>query len=135
MNRCLFKLARFCIVGLTCFGLGLAILAGLHGAAGVNYLVGYITSFVITNVVGYLLNARFTFASKSVSQFGAMRYMAVNAGLLCANTLAMSVMVNWFHMWYLSAAIALAAVSTPFSFLGQWLFTYRARANSRVASA
>ena len=134
MSRRIFKLARFCIVGLACFGLGLAILAGLHGAAGVNYIVAYVASFVITNIIGYLLNARFTFDYKAPSHLGAVRYMAVNGGLLGVNTLAMGVMVDWLHMWYLSAAIFLAAISTPFSFVGQWLFTYRARSQGRVAS-
>lgn len=135
VSRRLIKPLRFCIIGLACFGLGLVILAGLHGVAGVNYLAAYVVSFVVTNIAGYLLNARFTFASKVVNHVGAIRYMAVNAGLLCVNALAMSLLVGRLHMWYLSAAIFLAAINTPFSFFGQRLFTYRARARDRIASA
>jgi putative flippase GtrA len=129
------KLARFCAVGLTCFTIGVAILAGLHELAGVNYLVAYVTSFVVSNLVGYLLNARFTFSSKSVDHAGAIRYMAVNAVLLGTNTLALKLLVDELHMWYLGAAIFLAFVNTPLSFLGQWLFTYRLQARDRQAAA
>ncbi len=135
MSGRLLKLARFCVVGLTCLGLGLAILAGLHGLAGVNYLVAYVASFVVTNITGYLLNARFTFAVDSVGRAGALRYMAVNAVLLCVNTLAMKFLVDVLHVWYLTAAILLAAINAPVSFTGQWLFTYRVRARKRTAAA
>lgn len=134
MRERLFSLARFCIVGLGCLSLGLAILAGLHEIVDVNYLVAYIVSFVITNVTGYLLNARFTFAIKVVTRLGVFRYMAVNAVLLCVNTLAMSVLVERLHVWYLSASILLAAINAPVSFMGQRLFTYRARIRDRTVA-
>ncbi|MFZ0498500.1 MAG: GtrA family protein [Steroidobacteraceae bacterium] len=128
------KLLRFCAVGLTCMTLGLAVLTGLHELAGVNYLVAYVTSFVVSNLAGYLLNARFTFSSKSVNHVGAMRYMTVNAILLGANTLSMKLLVDRLHMWYLAAAILIACVNTPLSFLGQWLFTYRLQVRDRPAA-
>lgn len=128
------KLARFCAVGFTCFTIGLGILAGLTELAGMNYLVAYVTSFVVSNLVGYLLNARFTFASKSVDHAGAIRYMTVNAVLLGTNTLALKLLVDELHMWYLGAAILLAFVNTPLSFLGQWLFTYRLQVRDRPAA-
>ena len=130
----LLKLTRFCGVGLTCFGLGVAILAGLHELAGVNYLVAYIASFVATNVTGYLLNARFTFSLASVDHRGALRYMTVNAVLLIANTLALKLLVDVAHMWYLLAAVLLAALNMPVSFIGQWLFTYRTESRNRSMS-
>ena len=135
MGERLLKLARFSGVGFTCFGLGLAILAGLHELAGVNYLVAYIVSFVVTNIAGYILNARFTFRPESVDRLGAIRYMTVNAVLLVANTIALKLLVDLVHMWYLLAAIILAAVNMPVSFIGQWLFTYRARTRDRSAAA
>lgn len=130
MRERFLKLARFCTVGLTCLGLGLGILAGLHDLAGVHYLVAYVASFVLSNIAGYLLNARFTFSSKVVDSAGLVRYMTVNATMLGANTLAMKLLVDYFHLWYLAAAIVLAAVNTPISFLGQRLFTYRTAARS-----
>jgi len=52
--------------------------------------------------------------------------MTVNASMLGANTLAMKLLVDVSHVWYLGAAMGLAGVNTPMSFLGQRLFTYRA---------
>ena len=135
MGERLLKLARFSGVGFTCFGLGLAILAGLHELAGVNYLVAYIVSFVATNITGYVLNARFTFQPESVDHLGAIRYMTVNAVLLIVNTVALKLLVDVMHMGYLLAAIILAAVNMPVSFVGQWLFTYRTGSGNRSAAA
>ena len=125
MRDRLLRLARFCTVGLICLVLGLAILAGLHELAGVNYLVAFVIGFVVTSTAGYLLNARFTFSSAAVNSVGLIRYMTVNGIMLCANTLAMKLLVDGLHVWYLAAAILLAAINAPISFVGQWLFTYR----------
>lgn len=111
--------------------IALAVLTGLHELAGVNYLLAFVTCFVVSNLAGYVLNARFTFASKSVDHAGAIRYMTVNAILLGANTLALKLLVERLHMWYLGAAILIACCNTPLSFFGQWLFTYRPQARDR----
>jgi putative flippase GtrA len=134
MPERLVKLARFCAVGLACLGIGIVALYGLDALAGLDYRLAYAGSFVITNVAGYLLNARFTFATKSVSHAGALRYMTVNAALLGVNTLALELLVERLHLWYLAAAVLLAALNMPLSFLGQWLFTYRAPAGDPTAA-
>jgi len=130
--RRLLQLARFCAVGITCLILGLAVLAGLHDLAGVNYLVAYIAGFVVGNIAGYLLNARFTFFAGSVDHAGAARYLMVNAVLLCMSTAALKLLVDGLGMWYLAAAILIAAANTPLSFVAQRLITYRLRGGSRA---
>ncbi|HEY7890036.1 MAG TPA: GtrA family protein [Steroidobacteraceae bacterium] len=126
------QLLRFCAVGGTCFGLGLGVLAGLHELAGVNYLLAYVASFVVANLAGYLLNARFTFPAASVDHAGAARYLTINALLLLANTGGLKVLVDMAHMWYITAAALLAIVYTPLSFLAQRLITYRLGLRSRA---
>ena len=128
------QLVRFSTVGATCLALGVGVLAGLHQLAGVNYLVAYVASFVASNIAGYLLNARFTFAVKTITHFGALRYITVNAALLCVNTMAMKFLVDGLHLWYIWAAILLAGMVTPFSFLAHRLVTYRAHAGRRLES-
>lgn len=118
------QLGRFCVIGLICFVLGLAVLAGLGELVGANYLIAYVVSFVTSNVAGYLLNARFTFSVRS-DHAGAARYMAVNVALLCINTAAMKLLVAALGMWYITAAIVLAACNAPVGYLAQRLFTYR----------
>jgi putative flippase GtrA len=125
MGKRMLQLVRFCAVGLACFALGLAVLAGLRDLGGVNYLVAFAASFILCNIAGYLLNARFTFLARSVNHARAASYLLINAVLLCVNTAAMKLLVDELGMWYLAAAVLLAAVNTPVSFGAQRLITYR----------
>ena len=120
-----FQLARFCGVSLFCFALGLGVLTGLHELLGIHYLIAYITSFVVTSSLGYLLNGRYTFRSGSGDSSGLLRYMLVNGSLLVANGAALRLLVEHFHVWYLSATLALAVVNTPASFLAHRAVSYR----------
>lgn len=119
------QLGRFCGVGLICLAFSLAVLVGLHTYAKLNYLTAYAASFIAGNIAGYLLNARFTFSVGTVSHTGAVRYMAVNGALLCVSTALMRLMVGEFHAWYIDAALLVAALNTPISFLAQRFVTYR----------
>lgn len=132
MSGRLRQLGRFCAVGLGCAVLGLAVLIGLGELAGVNYLVAYVLSFIISNLAGYLLNARFTFAVGS-NHGAAARYMAVNVALVCVSTSIMKLLVDGLGIWYVTAAIMLAILNAPVGFLAQRLFTYRVGMRSRAA--
>lgn len=126
------QLGRFCGIGLICFALGLAVLAGLGEYAGANYLIAYATSFIASNLAGYLLNARFTFEVRT-DNAGAVRYMVVNLALLCVNTALMKLLVDVLGMWYITAAIVLAFFNAPIGYLAQRFFTYRVEIRSRPA--
>jgi putative flippase GtrA len=119
------QLARFCGVSLFCFAFGLGVLTGLHEIAGVHYLVAYIASFVVTSSLGYQLNGRYTFCSGGGDRSGLLRYMLVNVSLLVMNGAALRLLVEHFHVWYLSATLLLAAVNTPASFLAHRAVSYR----------
>lgn len=99
---------------------------------GVNYLIAYCASFAISNVAGYLLNAQFTFSTRS-DHGGAIRYMAVNAVLLGVNTAAMKLLVDVLGIWYIGAAILLAIINAPVGFAAQLLITYRLEPRSHGA--
>jgi putative flippase GtrA len=118
------QLCGYVLVGVSCLALALSVLAGLHGLLNVNYLIAYCVSFVVSNLAGYLLNARFTFSASS-NAGGAARYMAVNASLLGLNAAAMKLLVQLLGMWYIGAAILLAVINAPISFVAQRLITYR----------
>jgi putative flippase GtrA len=119
------QLARFSAVSLFCFALGLGVLTGLHELAGVHYLAAYVASFVVTSTLGYLLNGRYTFRAGSGDGSGLLRYMLVNVSLLVINGAALRVLVEHFHVWYLTATLALAACNTPVSFLAHRVVSYR----------
>lgn len=130
--RHLAQLLRFVAVGAVGFGVGLAVLTGLHGLAGVNYLVAYVASFFAANGAGYLLNAYFTFSAQSVNRAGALRYMIINAIMLCVNTMALKLLVERAHIWYVTAAIILAVAATPLTFVAHRLVTYRLGSRSHA---
>ena len=125
MKRHALQLARFCAVSLFCFALGLGVLTGLHELAGVHYLVAYVASFVVTSTLGYLLNGRYTFRAGDGDRSGLLRYMLVNIALLLVNGMALRLLVEHFHIWYLSATLLLAALNTPVSFLAHRVVSYR----------
>jgi len=119
------QLTRFAAVSLFCFALGLAVLTGLHELAGVHYLLAYMASFVVTSTIGYLLNGRYTFRASGAGRSGLLRYMAVNVCLLIVNSVALRLLVEQFHVWYLTATVLLAVLNTPVSFLAHRLVSYR----------
>lgn len=129
------QLLRFVAVGAVGFAVGLAVLTGLHGLAGINYLVAYVASFFAANAAGYLLNAYFTFSAKTVDHAGAVRYMIINAVMLCINTAALKLLVERAHIWYVTAAILLAIAATPLTFVAHRLVTYRVRTRGRAGVA
>jgi putative flippase GtrA len=126
------QLARFSAVSLLCFALGLGVLTGLHELAGLNYLLAYVASFVVTSTLGYVLNGRYTFRAGNGHGSGLMRYMLVNVGLLILNGTALRILVEHYHLWYLSATLLLAAINTPVSFLTHRVVSYRLGLRSRM---
>lgn len=129
------QLVRFCAVSLFCFALGLGVLAGLHELAGVHYLVAYVASFVVTSSVGYLLNGRYTFGAGNGDPSGLMRYTLVNVCLLIVNGTALRLLVEEFHVWYLTATVLLAMLNTPVSFLVHRIVSYRLGRDSLLAAS
>jgi putative flippase GtrA len=121
----LISLARFTVIGLANSALGLVILVALHELGGIHYLAAFTISFVITNFSGYLFNGRYTFAGNRAGQFGVARFMLVSGAMLIANICALKLLVQQFHVWYLTATLCLAAVSAPASFAVHRLITYR----------
>jgi hypothetical protein len=51
--------------------------------------------------------------------------MTINAVMLCLNTIALKLLVERAHIWYVTAAIILAIAVTPVTFIGHRLLTYR----------
>ena len=119
------QLTRFCIVGALCYVTGMAVLLCLCELGGFHYVIGYLGAFLVTNTMGYLLNGRFTFDAASAEHASMARYMLVNLVLLTANTLALMMLVEVFHLWYVAATIVLAAINIPVSFIAHRTVSYR----------
>ena len=119
------QLARFGAVGVICLAASTGTLAALHDLAGLYYLVAFGIAFCVGNVLGYLLNGRFTFTVRA-TRLGASRYILLNTILLIVNSMLMKVLVDGAHIWYIGASLMLAAVNTPMSFLVHRTFSYSA---------
>jgi putative flippase GtrA len=126
MVKRLYQLARYCTVGLLCFALSLGLLVCLHEYAHVQYLIAFAATFIVCCAVGYLLNARFTFTSGETGLAGAARYTLVNLTALVLNLLALKLLVEGAHLWYLGATVLLAAINAPISFAVHRIISYRA---------
>lgn len=123
MRSLITQLARFCGVGAICLATATGGLAALHDFAGMYYLTAYGISFCLGNLLGYLLNGRFTFGAR-VSASGGTRYLLLNGVLLGINTVLMKVLVDGAHVWYIAACLMLAVATTPLSFLLHRRFSY-----------
>lgn len=129
------QLTRFATVGLVCFLVSLAVLAGLHELAGVYYLLAYVASFLVSSSLGYLLNSYFTFRKRGTDGPGVLRYMGVNTVLLLVNAAALRCLVEIFHMWYLNATILLAVINTPVSYVAHRLLSFRLKLKEAAADS
>jgi putative flippase GtrA len=127
----LLELARFGAIGLLCACISLAVLIGLCELANVNYLLAYFISFVVANICGYLLNGHYTFrASNHLKRKSFAVYVLVNCVSLAINSLALRILVEVFGVWYVTATIALAAISAPVNFIAHRALSYRVDATS-----
>jgi putative flippase GtrA len=121
----LLQLARFGSVGLLCACISTAILVSLCELAHVNYLLAFFIAFLIANICGYLLNGHYTFYASNSKRKSFAVYVLVNCASLAINSLALSILVEVFGVWYVTAVIALAAINAPVNFIAHRALSYR----------
>lgn len=131
--RRLFQLARFCTTGLACLIVSTATLVFVNDFTPFGYVFAYIVSFVTGNVLGYLINGRYTFRTALDSK-GMLRYLGINVCNLTASTLLLRILVEKFHVWYVPAALSLAILSAPIIFTAHRLISYGKRPPVAAAS-
>ncbi len=120
------QLARFCLVGLTCFIVNTLVLAALCELGGMHYVLAYVAAFFVGNALGYWLNKRFTFALRSrLDRASMLRYLVVNCVLLGISTLALHLLVESLHVWYLAASLIIAGIIAPAGFVAHRIVSYR----------
>ena len=112
------RFIRFCAVGGSMALLSMLLLWLLVDVAHLNYLLAFVLTFVVVNLLGYLGSRRFAFSTTQVQlTTGLMRYFAVMALGLLVNTGAMAVLVSGLHLWPVAASAVLSAVNAPLNFL------------------
>ncbi len=76
-------------------------------------------AFLASNATGYFLNGRWTFPESrgNAKRLTILRFMLVNLVMLALNSAVLRFLVEDAHLWYVTASILLAIITTPVGFL------------------
>ncbi len=125
------KLIKFIAVGIINTFVGMVIMFGLYNLAGYSYWVSSAANYILTSILSYILNKKFTFRHKGDVKGSVLRF-AINIAVcyLLAYGIARP-----FSRWLLSGssakirdnvAMAVGMVFfTGFNYLGQRFFAFR----------
>ncbi|HEY5383482.1 MAG TPA: GtrA family protein [Candidatus Paceibacterota bacterium] len=105
-----------------------------------HYLWGVVVGFCIAVTVTFILQKYWTFADREhhhqshrqfmIYSFTALGSLGLNAMLLqLSKMLFESMGIDFFHVWYLVAQIIIIFIAAVFSFLINYSFTFKTRAN------
>lgn len=95
------KFLKYAFVGVIGTFTHLGILTFLVEALRYHPVISSASGFLITVVISYYLNYKWTFQSKSRHRSALPRYVAVSLAGLCLNTTIMFITVNVLHLWYI----------------------------------
>lgn len=126
--------ARFLIVGGVCFSVNLVVLYAGTDLLGVHYLWATLASLWITNTLGWLLNRRWTFASRAPAAFAEYcRYLTVNLSSFALGMALMALLVGLLGIHYLVANACIAFAMALGNFLAHrsWSFSSGGQSDSR----
>jgi putative flippase GtrA len=118
------QLGKFCAVGAIGYVINLVVYASLIDA-GLHYLPAATCSFLVAVTSNYTWNRLWTFRDRraGVAAQG-VRFLAVSVGSLCANLLALQVLISLGAGKLAGQAIAIVLV-TPLNFIGNRLWSFR----------
>lgn len=121
------QLVRFAAVGVTGYGINLAVFAFCVHLLGIDYRLSSVIAFVISVSNNFWLNRHWTFSAQADHLLHqGMRFFAVSSLVFAFNYVILVTLVEAGGlMKVLAQALAIATV-TPLSFLGQKLWSFRA---------
>jgi putative flippase GtrA len=118
------QLAKFCTVGLSGYGVNLAVYATLL-ALGVHYLLAAVGSFLVAVTNNYTWNRVWTFRrQRGHLVFQGVRFLVVSTIALAANLAFLALLVALGVPKLPAQAIAIALV-TPWNFVANKLWSFR----------
>ena len=121
------QLAKFCTVGASGYAVNLVVYTLLLKGAGLHYLLAAACSFLVAVTNNYTWNRVWTFrASRGHFALQGLRFLVVSTAALCANLLALHLLVQLGVGKIVSQAIAIVVV-TPLNFVGNKLWSFRRR--------
>ncbi len=119
------QLVKFGLVGGSGYLINLAVFALLVGGLGVHHLPAAVGAFCVAVTNNFLLNRHWTFAAgDGHAGFQAVRFFAVSVAALLVNLLVLEALVTEASLGDLTAQAIAVAVSMPFNFVGNKLWTF-----------
>lgn len=104
------RFVRFSLVGAACYCAGIVFLYLGTEKLGLHYLVSMAIALVLVNILGWLLNRRWTFSpsgSSPLTEF--CRYFVANISGFFLTMFLMAILVSWLGVNYLLASALIAA--------------------------
>lgn len=120
---------RFLVVGIISAALEFSLLILFVEKLSIQYLIGNIVAFGLTNILTYLLSSRFVFgASTSTNkvQEAGLFFLCLAGGLI-VNQLVLWVLVEFTVIDYRIAKVAAIAVTVIWNFFTRKHFVFRNR--------
>ena len=118
------EVLRYFIVGVLGTLIHFGILATLVELGRMDPVLASTIGFIVTLFVSYVLNRRWTFASRVRHRVAFTRYAAVSMFGLALNSLIMYLAVHVFDLWYIAGQALVVAVvpAVNFALNRSWSF-------------
>jgi dolichol-phosphate mannosyltransferase len=127
MSNCL-QLARFGAVGATGYVVNVAVFALCVHTLGIEYTLSAVIAWVVSVLNNYLLNRGWTFGAERADPFlQGVRFFVVSALVFGLTYVVLVALVSGAGLAKVPAQAIAIVAGTPLNFLGQKLWSFRAR--------
>jgi putative flippase GtrA len=118
------QFTRFVVVGGVATAIQYAILIACVEALGWTAAAGSGVGFVLSSIVNYSLNYRFTFRSSRAHRSAVWRFVVVSSGGLLLNVGLMALFVSHWRVPYMPAQVLVTGITLVWNFTGSacWSF-------------
>lgn len=119
------QLVKFGAVGVSGYVVNLAVFSALTAGFDLHHIPAAVLAFCVAVTNNFLWNRTWTFeATAGHAGFQAARFFAVSAGGLAINLVALELLVSGAEIAEIPAQALAVAISMPFNFLGNKLWTF-----------
>jgi putative flippase GtrA len=121
------QLMRFAAVGASGYVVNLAVFAAAVHVLGVDYRAAAVMAYIVSVVNNFWLNRHWTFSAKEDHAFlQGVRFFAVSLVAFGFTYVVLVALVNGTGLVKVLAQAIAVAASTPLSFIGQKLWSFKA---------
>ena len=121
-----FQFVRYGVVGASGYAVNLAVFAFAVHALAIDYRVAAVLAFLISVGNNFWWNRHWTFGARDGhAGFQAARFLVVSVGAFLVSYAMLLLLVEGAALPKVAAQAAAIIAATPFSFLGQKLWSFR----------